>query len=62
MTGVYILLCGLGLFALAALIAIDTSMGGTRSDYNDGSGILVGLGALLVVAGIITLIVEGFLT
>lgn len=52
MIGMYILLGCTFLFAVAFLTGVNTSMGGTRSDYNDGSG------ALLVVAGIVTCIVE----
>jgi len=49
---------GTMLFIAGIILAMNTSMGGTRSDYNDGSGCLTTLGAGLVLAGIVAALVR----
>ena len=48
-----LILLGAALFALGILITMNTSMGGTRSDYNDGSGFISSVGIIFVVIGIL---------
>ncbi len=49
---------GLGVVALAILLSFNTSMGGTRSDYNDGSGCLFSIGAIAAGMGVVGLLVS----
>jgi len=55
-------LIGLSVFfmAVAFAVAINTSMGGTRSDYNDCSGFLMAIATALFVFGVYGLLVEVF--
>lgn len=45
-------LIGVVLMVFSITIAINTSIGGTRSDYNDGSGVVAGIGAVFFVVGV----------
>jgi hypothetical protein len=54
MSAFLIIACiGAALIALAIGIAHNTSLGGTRSDYNDGSSFVAGLGLALIVIGLV---------
>jgi hypothetical protein len=44
--------CGVLTLALAVSMVMNTSMGGTRSDYDDGSGCVAVVGAVLLVVGL----------
>ena len=53
-----IILLGIAIFALAIGVSINTSMGGTRSDYTDSSGCLFTLGAFVAFVGLAHLVTE----
>lgn len=55
---VLFLFLGVFLFLYAFVIPMNTSTGGTRSDYNDGSSFLAGLGVIVIITSLIGLIVE----
>ena len=61
MTGLLVLGVGIALFMLAIGISINTSMGGTRSDHDDGSTCLF-LVAICVCAAGTLMIAPGILT
>lgn len=60
MNGPWIIAGGFAVVAFATLLAMNTSMGGTRSDCDDGSGFIAGAGALVFLAGIAVTAVEIF--
>ena len=60
MIGPWIILAGLGLLGLAVAVGMNTSMGGTRSDYDDGSGCLAYIGMVCIPVGIVTTLGEYF--
>lgn len=58
MIGPWLALGGAVLFFAAILVAMNTSTGGTRSDYDDGSGFLAGFAVVVFFMGIAATIVE----
>ena len=58
MTGIALILFGAVLVVTGIGIACNTSMGGTRSDHSDNSGIIAFAGSLAIVVGLIVLMVE----
>lgn len=58
MIGPWIVVVGFLLTAIAFVIMANTSLGGTRSDYDDGSNFLASFGGLACLAGIVITLVE----
>ena len=56
-----ITLIGIFLFLIASVISVNTSMGGTRSDYNDGSDFIGIISLIALFVGIIGMIVKAFI-
>lgn len=60
-TGLIVIAAGALLLGAAIAVAVNTSMGGTRSDYDDGSWLISIIGGVVVVLGV-GFIVEGVLS
>lgn len=52
MNGLGVAFMGFLMLGLAVAVVMNTSMGGTRSDYDDGGGIIAVAGAVLVIVGL----------
>ena len=60
MSGPWIALAGFVLFGLGVAVSANTSMGGTRSDYDDGSGCMIYAALALIAVGIVATVLEIF--
>lgn len=58
MIGLFIIGGGIALFMIGIAIGINTSLGGTRSDHVDSSGLFAGLGTFAVFVGIAVTVQE----
>ena len=60
MIGFWVALAGICLVALAWCLVINTSIGGTRSDVDDGSDTLFEVGMVLLLIGVSIYVVGQF--
>ena len=62
MIGLNVAGVGLLLVLASILMSFNTSIGGTRSDYDDGSGCLAAIGGVLVLCGLAVGLLEWWLS